>query len=143
MRRWPQRENVGTRNNATFLATAGERLFQSLPSLFGRSSGLHWKGGVCNDRENSSWRTYADQWQKHPLPHRSHCPHYRQSRASIVLRLIFPHCGKIAPLEPIWCELKATLWERLHCWTICIPKRDNNDDKCAFVLVKKKRKRSF
>ena len=29
-------------------------------------------------------------------PHRSHCPHYPQSRASIVL--IFLHCGKIAPL---------------------------------------------
>jgi hypothetical protein len=28
----------------------------------------------------------------------SHCPHYPQSRASIVPQLIFLHCGKIAPL---------------------------------------------
>jgi hypothetical protein len=39
--------------------------------------------GLCNDRES---------------PHRSHCPHYPQSRASIVPQLIFLHCGKIAPL---------------------------------------------
>jgi hypothetical protein len=69
--------------------------------------------------------------------HRSHCPHYRQSRASIIPWLVFPHCGKLAPLERILCERKAALGSGFHCCTICVPRREYNDGKWAFVLVRK------
>ena len=69
--------------------------------------------------------------------HRSHCLHYRQSRASIIPWLVFPHCSKLAPLERILCERKAALGSGFHCCTICVPRREYNDGKWAFVLVRK------
>jgi hypothetical protein len=88
----------------------GQRAFVSKPaSLFGRSWGLHWEKWRLQRQGKLVLAHICGSVAKHPLLHRSHCPHYRQSRASIVPRLIFPHCGKIAPLEPIWCERKATL----------------------------------
>lgn len=43
-----------------------------------------------------------------------------------------PTLRRNSPVGAIMYERKATLWERLPCCTIFVPRRDGNDGKCAF-----------